>query len=114
MDNSNSNNNNSDFCTEHEGINGHLDWPDIKGEGWYTKDTARSHPNPTEPPMGDVKHDSNDEWEAFHTETWGAEDVAPHALVITSTLEPHRAPGKEGYTPHIGDGRIRTVKVQDL
>ena len=109
MDDSDSDDDDSDFCAKHEGINEHLNWPDIEGEGWYIKDTAHSHPNPTEPPMGDVKHDSDDKWEAFCTETWGAEDVAPHALVITSTSEPHRAPGKEGYMPHIGDGRVRTT-----
>ena len=109
MDNSASDDNNSDPCAKHKGINGHLNWPDIKGEGWYTEVTAHSHPNPTEPPMGDIEHDSNDEWEAFHTETWGMEDVVPHMLAITSTLEPHWAPGEEGYTPHIGDRHIRTT-----
>ena len=111
MDDSDSDDDDSDFRAEHEGINGHLDWPDIEGEGWYIEDTAHSHPNPTEPPMGDIEHDSDDEWEAFRTKTWGAKNVAPHALVITSTLEPHQAPGEEGYTPHIGDGRIRTTSL---
>ena len=109
MDDSDSDDDDLDFHAEHKGINGHLDWPDIEGEGWYIEDTARSHPNPTEPLMGDVEHNSDDEWEAFCTETWGAEDVAPHALAITSTPEPHWAPGEEGYTPHIGDGLVRTT-----
>ena len=69
------NNNNSDFCTEQEGNDGHLDWPDIKGEGWYTEDAALTHPNHTDPLMGNVKHNSYNKWEAFHTELWGMEDI---------------------------------------
>ena len=111
MDDLDSDNNNSNPCAEQVGINAHLDWLDIEGEGWYTKDTAHLHPNHTEPPMGDIKHDSNDEWEAFHTKTWGVEDIMPHMLAITSTLEPHWAPGEEGYMPHIGDRCIQTTSL---
>ena len=71
MDNLDSNNNDLDFCAEQEGKDGHLDWLDIEGEGWYTEDAACSHPNHTEPLMGNVEHSSDDEWEAFCTKTWG-------------------------------------------
>ena len=37
------------------------------------------------------------------------EDVTPHMLAITNSLEPHWAPGEEGYMPHIGDGHIWTT-----
>jgi len=33
----------------------------------------------------------------------------PHALNISSNLEPHRAPDEEGHMPHIGDGCLRTI-----
>ena len=109
MDNSDSDDKDEDLRAEQGRNDQRLDWPDIEGEGWYTKDTARAHPNHTVPPMGDLEGDSNDDWEAFCTETWGAEDVAPHALTITNTLEPHWAPDEEGYTPHTGDGLARTT-----
>ena len=109
MDDSDSDDDDSDFCAEQEGNDQRLDWPDIEGESWYTEDTACAYPNHAEHPMGDLEDDSDDEWEAFRTETWSAEDVAPHMLAIVNSPEPHWAPGEEGYTPHIGDGRIRTT-----
>ena len=109
MDDSDSDDNDSDFRTEQEGNNERLDWLDIEGEGWNTEDIARVHPSHAEPPMGNPEDDPNDEWEAFHTETWCTEDVAPHALAITNTPEPHWAPDGEGYTPHIGEARALTT-----
>ena len=109
MDDSDSDDEDEDLRAEQGRNDQRLDWPDIEGEGWYTEDTARAHPNHTVPPMGDLEGDSDDDWEAFRTETWGAEDVAPHALTITNTPEPHWAPDEEGYTPHTGDGLARTT-----
>jgi len=40
IDNTDSDDENKDFCAEIEESDKHLDWPDIEGEDWYTKDTA--------------------------------------------------------------------------
>ena len=111
MDDLDSDNNNLDFRTEQEGNNQRLDWPDIEGESWYTKDIAHAYPNHAEHPMGDLEDDSDDKWEAFHTKTWSIEDITPHMLAITNSLEPHWAPGEEGYMPHIGDRHIWTTSL---
>ena len=108
MDDLDSDNNNSDPYAKHKGINGHLDWLDIEREGWYTENTAHSHSNHIEPLIGNIEHNSDGEWEAFHTEIWGTEDIVPHVLAITSTSEPLWAPDEEGYMPHIRDRHIWT------
>ena len=61
MDDLDSDNNDLDFCTEQEGNDQHLDWPDIEGESWYTKDIAHAYPNHAEHPMGDLEDDSDNE-----------------------------------------------------
>ena len=73
-----------DFCAEQEGNDVHLNWLDIEREVWSIKHVACAYPNHAEPLMGDLNDDSDEEWEAFHTETWGAEDVAPHTLTSTN------------------------------
>ena len=73
-----------DFRDEQEGNDVHLDWPDIEREVWSIEHVACAYPNHAEPLMGDLNDDSNEEWEAFYTETWGAEDVVPHTLTFTN------------------------------
>ena len=109
MDDLDSNDEDEDLHAEQERNDQRLNWLDIEGEGWYTKDTARTHPNHTAPPMGNLEGDSDNDWEAFCTETWGAEDVVPHTLTIINTSEPHWAPDEEEYMPHTGDGLTRTT-----
>jgi len=48
MDNTDSDDENEDFCTKIEESNECLDWPDIEGEDWYTKDTAMAVISPDE------------------------------------------------------------------
>jgi len=123
---------------------------------WAIKEVGHAHPNFVEPDPHMDDSDSDDEDEAFRTETWGAEDEgdldwagledqlvkegeeqeakeeagaaalpeedsaphtrshpvphnAPHALNISSDLEPCQAPDEEGHMPHIGDGRLQTT-----
>ena len=83
MDNSDSDDD-PDFHAKQEGNDVRLDWLDIEGEVWSIEHVACAYPNHAEPLMGDLNDDSDEEWEAFHTETWGAEDVAPHTLTFTN------------------------------
>ena len=73
-----------DFHAEQEGNDVCLDWPDIEREVWSIEHVACAYPNHAEPLMGDLNDDSDEEWEAFRTETWGTEDVMPHTLTSTN------------------------------
>ena len=53
-------------------------------EGKMPVSEDAAHAYHTEPLMGDLDDDSDDEWGAFRTETWGAEDVAPHTPTPTN------------------------------
>jgi len=73
MDDTDSDNENEDFCTEIEESDERLDWPDIEGEDWYTEDTAAAIISPNKA------------------------DIAPHAELYDSSALRHISPYKADF-----------------